>query len=221
VGDLAAPLIYGAGLLSSVGEAARCLGPAVERRPLDTGCTEVAFDITRMQPKLFVARDFEQLFEVLEDFAATLSFRRGGDHGLGEAIRSRTVVQLALSAGRELSGRVVDLVPAGGPVGPGLSTALARLDGPVLRSRGGRAEEGWFDGPALVAFGATPPLPAGRFRLALGTGLALSGFHRGDGEVLELAGSMGSRPLPLPRWALLELSEGLASVAGGPADAEA
>jgi phenylalanine-4-hydroxylase len=221
VGDLAAPRIYGAGLLSSVGEAARCLGPEVIREPLHAGCAEVAFDITRMQPRLFVARDFEQLFEVLEAFAATLSFRRGGDHGLGEALRSRTLVQLGLPGGREVSGRVAERWTAGAPVAPGLSTALVRLEPPVLRSRGGRAEGGWFDGPALVAFGEAPPLPAGRFRLQLGTGLTLSGFHVGGGEVLDLAGSLGGRPLPLPRWALLEVAGGLPSVAGGAADAEA
>jgi phenylalanine-4-hydroxylase len=219
VGDLAAPRIYGAGLLSSVGEAARCLGPGVRRVPLDAGCAEVAFDITRMQPQLFVARDFEQLFEVLEAFAATLSFRRGGDHGLGEALRARTVVQLALPGGRELSGRVAGLETAGAPVAPGLTAALARLDGPVLCSRGGRAEGGWFDGPALVAFGTAPPLPPGRFLLALETGLSLGGFHAGGGEVLELAGSLRGRPLALPRWALLEVAAGLPSVAGGAAAA--
>jgi phenylalanine-4-hydroxylase len=70
VGRLDDPRLYGAGLLSSLGESARCLGPAVRRLPLDATCAEVPFDITRMQPQLFVARDFEQLFEVLEAFAA-------------------------------------------------------------------------------------------------------------------------------------------------------
>jgi phenylalanine-4-hydroxylase len=221
VGDLAAPRIYGAGLLSSVGEAARCLGPGVRRVPLEAGCADVAFDITRMQPQLFVARDFEQLFEVLEAFAATLSFRRGGDHGLGEALRARTMVRLALPGGRELSGRVTGVEAAGATVAPGLSAALARLEGPVLRSRCGHAEGGWYDGPALVAFGSAPPLPPGRFRLALETGLSLGGFHLGGGEVLELAGSLCGRPLALPRWALLEVAAGLPSVSGGAGGAAA
>ena len=221
VGDLAAPRIFGAGLLSSVGEAASCLGPGVRKLPLDASCSDVPFDITRMQPQLFVAADFEQLFTVLETFAATLSFRRGGDHGLAEAARSRTVVQLALPDGRELSGRVTELLAAGAPLAPGLSTALARLDGPVLRSRAGRAEDGWFDGPGLVAFGKAAPLPPGRFERTLETGLTLSGFHVGGGEVLELSGSLRGRPLELPRWAVLELAERLPAVAGGAADPEA
>jgi phenylalanine-4-hydroxylase len=174
-----------------------------------------------MQPQLFVARDFEQLFEVLEQFAATLSFRRGGDHGLEEARRARSLVHLRLDGGRELSGRVAELLAAPAPLAPGLSTALVRLEGPVLRSRGGTAPGGWFDGPGLVAFGRCAPLPAGRFERRLPSGLSLSGFHVGDGEVLELAGALGERALPLPRWAVLELAESLPSVAGGAADPDA
>jgi phenylalanine-4-hydroxylase len=218
VGRLEAPRIYGAGLLSSLGESARCLGPGVRRLALDAACAEVPFDITRMQPQLFVARDFEQLFEVLESFADTLSFRRGGDHGLGEALRSRAVVHLVLPSGRELSGRLAALDPAPGPVAPGLATALARLDGPVLRSRGGRAVGGWFGGPGLVAFGRGTLGAPGPFSLELGTGLSLRGFHAGGGEVLALAGALAGRPLDLPRWAVLEVAEALPGVAGGPAD---
>jgi phenylalanine-4-hydroxylase len=218
VGDLAAPRIYGAGLLSSLGESARCLGPEVERRPLDAGCAEQAFDITRMQPRLFVARDFEQLFEVLEAFAATLSYRRGGDHGLAEARRAGTLVHLALPGGRALSGTVVAVEEAPGPLAPGLSAALVRLEGPVLRTRGGRAVGRWFDGPGLVAFGAGALTAPGPFNLALGSGLRLEGVHRGDGEVLALRGRLGARPLDLPRHAVLEVATALPSVAAGAAD---
>ena len=218
VGRLDAPRIYGAGLLSSLGESARCLGPEVRRLPLDAACVDVPFDITRMQPQLFVARDFEQLFEVLEAFAATLSFRRGGDHGLGEALRARTVVHLVLPGGRELSGRVAALTAAPAEVAPGLGTALARLEGPVLRSRGGRAAGGWFEGPGLVAFGRGALGPPGPFSLALASGLTLSGYHVGGGEVLSLRAALAGRALDLPRWAVLEVAETLPGVAGGPAD---
>ncbi len=72
VGPLAAPRIYGAGLLSSIGEAVHCLGPKVERVPLTAACAGEPYDITRMQPRLFVARDFEQLrwFGELSAFAS-------------------------------------------------------------------------------------------------------------------------------------------------------
>jgi phenylalanine-4-hydroxylase len=221
VGDLAAPRLYGAGLLSSIGESSRCLGPEVRRLPLEASCADTSFDITRMQPQLYVARDFEHLFEVLEAFAATLSFRRGGDHGLAQAVRSRSVVHLAMPGGLELSGRVAGVVPAPGPVAPGLAAALVRLDGPVLRSRAGRALGGWFDGPGLVAFGRGHLARKGRFELALESGLHLVGFHVGHGEVLDLAGSLLGQTLALPRWAILEVAEGLPSVAAGPADRSA
>ena len=221
VGELGSPKLYGAGLLSSVGEASRCLGPGVRKVPLDASCAEVAFDITRMQPRLYVASDFEQLFTVLEEFAATLSFRRGGDHGLAEALRSRTVVQLGLPDGRALSGRVTGLEPAGAEVAPGLSAALVRLEGPVLRTLSGHATGGWFDGHGLVAFGRAAPLPSGRFERTLESGLVLTGFHAGGGQVLDLSATLRGRALGAPRWALLELAEQLPSVAGGPADPEA
>ena len=218
VGSVDDPRLYGAGLLSSIGEAAHCLTPAVKKIPLDASCADVAYDITRMQPQLFVARDFDRLFEVLEEFAATLSWRRGGDAGLDEAIRARTVNHLALSGGRELSGTVVERAGAESSVAPGLATALARLAGPVLVSRGGVAEGRPWPGEVVVAFGDGELPERGAFDLALPSGLALSGFAVGSGEVVRLEGRLGGRRLPLPTWALLFLSRDLRSVAGGPAD---
>ena len=130
-GALEAPRLYGAGLLSSIGEAVHCLTPAVRKLPLTAACADVAYDITRMQPQLFVARDFDQLFEVLEEFAATLSWRRGGDHGLEEARRARTVNHLVLSGGRELSGQGGGARRAGGRGG-------ARARAPPSRGSRGR-----------------------------------------------------------------------------------
>lgn len=220
VGTPEAPRLYGAGLLSSIGEAVHCLTPAVRKLPLTVACADVPYDITRMQPQLFVARDFDHLFEVLGELTATLSWRRGGDAGLEEARRARTVNHLVLSGGRELSGKVVERV-AGVAVAPGLSTALARLEGPVIVSRQGRAVARPWPGEVIVAFGRGELPARGPFEIALPGGLALSGFAIGDGEVVQLRGARGGRPLELPSWALLFLSEDLRSVAGGPADPEA
>ena len=221
MGERARPCLYGAGLLSSIGESSRCLGDEVLKVELSAACVEVDFDITRMQPQLFVARDFDHLFEVVEAFEATLSWKRGGDRGLAEALAGGTVVHLALEGGREITGRVAEGIPGLAPAGPGLWTALARLEGPVLRSRGGRTEGRPLPGPALVAFGGGQPPPQGSFRLAFGTGLELSGFAAGGGQVVGLAGSLGGRPLELPGAALLLVSASLPSVGGGPADAAA
>jgi phenylalanine-4-hydroxylase len=213
-----APRLYGAGLLSSIGEAVHCLSPAVRRLPLDASCVEVAFDITRMQPQLFVARDFEHLFEVLEEFSRSLSFRVGGDKGIAEALRARTVNHLALSGGREITGVAVERVPGLAPAGPGLATAAVRLAGPALVSRGGRAEGRPWPGEAVVVFGPGRLPERGPFALALPTGLELSGFAVGGGEVVNLRASMGGAPLALPAWALVFRSDDLRSVGGGPAD---
>jgi phenylalanine-4-hydroxylase len=218
VGRLEDPKLYGAGLLSSLGEAAHCLTPAVRKVPLGPACADTEYDITRMQPQLFVARDFDHLFEVLEAFEATLSWRRGGDHGLEEALKARTVNHLRLEDGLELTGRVVARIAAHRELAPGLTTALTRVEGPILLSRDGRAEGHPWPGEALVAFGRAALPPAGPFSLDLPSGLFLTGFRVGAHEVINLRGHQDGRPLDLPSWALLFLSGALPSVAGGPAD---
>jgi phenylalanine-4-hydroxylase len=212
VGALEAPRIYGAGLLSSIGEAVHCLGPEVERVPLTAACADVPYDITRMQPRLFVARDFDQLFEVLEAFAGTLSWARGGTAGIDAALRARTVNHLVLSDGREVTGRVAARYPATG------EAALAVLDGPVLLSRGRVAAGRPFAGGALVALGAAALPERGDFDVALASGLRLAGFAAGGGEVLRLRVTLRGAPLDVPPWALLAVAPELPSVAGGPAD---
>ena len=221
VGSLAAPRIYGAGLLSSIGESAQCLGPSVRKEPLTAACADADYDITEMQPRLFVVPDFDALFDVLEEVARGLSFRVGGDHGLAEAEQARTVNHLVLSTGGEITGRVVSRVAGVRPAGPGLSTALVRVDGPVLLSRGGVALGRPVDGPALVALGADEVVPPGRFRLSLPTGLVLEGFSVDGLEVLDLRAWLGGRPLEVPPACRLLLARGVPSVAGGPADPEA
>jgi phenylalanine-4-hydroxylase len=218
VGSLEAPRIYGAGLLSSIGEAQHCLTAQVRKVPLSGQCADTEYDITRMQPQLFVARDFEHLFEVLEEFESTLAWKRGGDLGLQEALRAGTVNHLVLADGRELTARVAALLPGERPVTPGLSTALVQLAGPVLLSRGGQALAKPWPGLALVAFGEGSLPERGEFRLELASGLTLQGFAAGDGEVLHLRGTLAGRPVELPHVAQLFLSPALPSVAGGPAD---
>jgi phenylalanine-4-hydroxylase len=222
VGSLAQPRLYGAGLLSSIGEAAHCLSAAVAKEPLSLACVEEDFDITRMQPKLFVARDFDHLFEVLEAFEATLAWKRGGDFGLEEARRAGTVNHLLLSDGREVTGQVARWIQ-GRPRADGCSALLAILEGPVMVSRGGLSlhPDPW-PGPALVGFRPVRgPFGPGPFSLDLADGLSLSGVLAGESEGRALQGRFQGQPLDLPATALLVLSEGLPGVAGGPADPEA
>ena len=228
VGSLDQPKLYGAGLLSSIGEARHCLTPAVRKLPLSLACVDQDFDITRMQPQLYVARDFDQLFEVLEQFEATLAWRRGGEYALEEAQRAGTVNHLLLSDGRELTGRVVRLIRGGPRPGRG-ATLLALLEGPVMVSRDGatRMREP-CPGPALVAFGGDPePVGAGAFVRVLGDGPAegvtLAGVRSADpdDQVRDLRATLRGESLGLPGSALLLFSSGLPGLAGGPADPEA
>ncbi|HJW09775.1 MAG TPA: aromatic amino acid hydroxylase, partial [Holophagaceae bacterium] len=153
IGDLDHPKIYGAGLLSSLGEAAYCLTKAVKKLPLSLACVETEYDITTMQPQLFVARDFDHLFEVLDAFEATLAWKRGGDFGLRQALEARTVNHLRLSDGTEITGIVEELGTLDHEHSPGLRTIMARLKGPILVSRDGLATSEPFHGDAVVLFG--------------------------------------------------------------------
>ncbi|CAM4475711.1 aromatic amino acid hydroxylase [Myxococcus xanthus] len=219
IGSVASPRIYGAGLLSSIGEAQHCLTPAVKKLPLSVACADMDYDITRMQPQLFVARDFEHLFEVLAEFESTLSWKRGGDFGLTEALRARTVNHLVLADGREVTGRVLEMLAAPREVAPGLGTALVCMEGPIMASRGGRAlDDKPWSGPALVAFGAGTLPERGPFKLSLESGLELEGFATDGGQVLALRGRLAGRELALPAVAKLFVSTHLPSVAGGPSD---
>jgi phenylalanine-4-hydroxylase len=221
VGSPGQPRLYGAGLLSSIGEAAHCLTAAVRKEPLTARCADQGYDITEMQPRLFVVPGFEALFDVLEEFSAGLSFRVGGDHGLAEAERAGTVNHLRLSSGEEITGRVTGLVQASEPAAPGLKTGLVRLDGPVLASRGGKATGRPFAGPGLVALGTDAPVAPGRFRVELPTGMVLEGFSVDGREVLDLRAWSAGSALEVPGWCLLAFARSVPSVAGGPADPEA
>src|SRR3981189_1088918 len=75
IGTLENPKIYGAGLLSSIGESVSCLEPAVKKIPYSIDAQTCAFDITTKQPQLFVCTHFQHLRGVLEEFASTMAFK--------------------------------------------------------------------------------------------------------------------------------------------------
>lgn len=102
--------LYGAGLLSSLGEAVFCRDAAVRKIPLDPSCVEVGYDITRPQPQLYVARSFEALFDVLDGVTTELATSRGVVASLEEARRSRLPCRVRLSTGRELTGVLTGFV---------------------------------------------------------------------------------------------------------------
>ena len=95
--------IYGAGLLSSMEEGQNSLSDAVKKVPLTMDCVNQSFDITKIQPQLFVARNIHHLVEVLEDLEKKLSYKRGSLYGLKEALRSKTVNTVVLDSGLAIS----------------------------------------------------------------------------------------------------------------------
>jgi phenylalanine-4-hydroxylase len=104
IGDLEKPKLYGAGLLSSIGESKSCLRPEVKKLPYSIDTARKDFDITKPQPQLYVTPDFSYLMQVLEEFANSMSLRKGGSRGLNKLIDSSRVGTIELSTGLQVSG---------------------------------------------------------------------------------------------------------------------
>lgn len=108
IGTLENPKIYGAGLLSSIGESASCMTTQVKKLWYTIDAVNYSYDITKTQPQLFVTPTFQNLVDVLEEFANTMSFRRGGAYGLGKAFESKNTCTAVYSSGLQVSGTVTD-----------------------------------------------------------------------------------------------------------------
>jgi phenylalanine-4-hydroxylase len=104
IGTVENPKIYGAGLLSSIGESAWCMTNEVQKIPYSIEAAHTAFDITKPQPQLFVTPDFAFLSQVLEEFANTMALRKGGLSGIKKLINSRELGTIELSTGLQISG---------------------------------------------------------------------------------------------------------------------
>lgn len=104
VGSVEAPKIFGAGLLSSVGESKWCLSDKVKKIPLTVDCIHQSYDITEPQPQLFVTPSFKHLKEVLKQFSKTMAYYVGGNIGLDRAQRAATVTTIQLDSGFQISG---------------------------------------------------------------------------------------------------------------------
>jgi phenylalanine-4-hydroxylase len=104
IGTLEEPKIYGAGLLSSIGESANCMKPEVEKLWYTIDAINYPFDITKEQPQLFVTPAFQNLVDVLEQFADTMAFRKGGLEGLNKAIECKNICTAVYSSGLQVTG---------------------------------------------------------------------------------------------------------------------
>lgn len=103
-------LIYGAGLLSSVGESFNCLEQSVKKIPLTVDCINTSYDITKPQPQLFVTNDFKKLESVIDELSQKMAFKHGGIEGLEKAKRAQTVTTTVFESGIQVSGVLADFV---------------------------------------------------------------------------------------------------------------
>lgn len=178
--------LYGAGLLSSLGEGHFCHEPRVLKLPLTAACIDVAYDITRQQPQLFVARDFEHLERVLEDVEVMLGHKRGGLTALRAAQASGEPARLELDGGAELCGVVsavqldkddqIAWIVLKGECAVGQARSVhplwPRSEGYVLPL--GAAADGTLLSELTVA-GVRRRAPNGHFELELHSGLRATG----------------------------------------------
>ena len=110
IGSLENPKIYGAGLLSSIGESAWCMKEEVVKKPYSIEAANINFDITKPQPQLFVTPDFAHLSLVLEQFANKMAIRKGGLSGLRKLIESKNLGTIELSTGIQVSGVFTNVI---------------------------------------------------------------------------------------------------------------
>ncbi|NQY05286.1 MAG: aromatic amino acid hydroxylase [Flavobacteriaceae bacterium] len=110
IGTIEDPKIYGAGLLSSIGESKWCMSDEVKKVLYSIDASEQEFDITQPQPQLFVTPDFSYLMQVLEEFASTMALRKGGFRGLQKLIESKKIGSIELNTGLQISGVFSEMI---------------------------------------------------------------------------------------------------------------
>ena len=110
IGTVENPKIYGAGLLSSIGESEWCMTDNVKKIPYDISAAQQSFDITKPQPQLYVTPDFAHLSSVLEEFANKMAIRRGGLSAIKKLVDSKSIGTIELSTGLQISGVFTNVI---------------------------------------------------------------------------------------------------------------
>lgn len=244
IGDLENPKIYGAGLLSSVGESRWALTGKVKKLPFTLDCINYSYDITEPQPQLFVTPDFDTLTTVLEDFADTMAFRRGGTDGMLKSKIARTVNTVELNTGLQISGVLANyLEMSGGMYLQFQGPSQLAYKNQELAGHGRAYHKDGFGSPLGFLKGDTRCLSTytenelkllglgggSRASLEFQSGVKVSGTYRGamikDGRILLLkfqdcTVTAGDKTLFQPEWGDYDMAVGSAvpSVFGGPAD---
>lgn len=114
INTLENPKIYGAGLLSSIGESEWCMSDKVKKLPYSIEAAYQGFDITKPQPQLYVTPDFAHLNLVLEEFANKMALRKGGLEGTEKLIESKALGTVEYSTGLQVSGVFTNVIAHNG-----------------------------------------------------------------------------------------------------------
>ena len=109
IGTLENPKIYGAGLLSSIGESVSCLGPEVKKIPYSIDAMNTAFDI-KLQAAAFCLHRFSALETALEEFASKMAYQVGGLEGINKAIECQNVATCEYWSGLQVSGVFTEVI---------------------------------------------------------------------------------------------------------------
>ena len=128
IGNLSDPKIYGAGLLSSVGESYNCLKEKVLKIPFDVDNIEYSYDITEQQPQLFVTPDFYTLKEVLRQVSRTMAYSNSGIESLNKVLQSKSVCTVGLNSRVQISGILTECLDKNN------SPIFLRFEGPTQLS---------------------------------------------------------------------------------------
>ena len=249
IGSPENPKIYGAGLLSSIGESVSCLESDVKKIAYSIDAKNTPFDITTRQPQLFVCRDFRHLMDVLEEFAGTMAYRVGGQAGINKAIECKNTATCEYSSGLQISGTFTEVV-----TGPNEAPIYIRTSGPTALAVANKQLEGHGKERHADGFGSPIGLwknvsiepenlsedqlrgfgiAEGREReIEFASGLTVKGrvnnIFRHDGKLLLITFSncsvkVGDRVLFDPAWGEFDMAVGerISSVFNGAADKDA
>ncbi len=236
IGDLDNPKIFGAGLLSSIGESKWCLSEKVKKIPLTIDCIEQSYDITEPQPQLFVTPDFKTLVKVLHQFSETMAYKKGGKDGLYKILAAQSVNTIELDSGFQISGVLDSYLTSSFE---SEEIIFIKCSGPTQISFADQQLQG--HGPDYHQHGYSTPL--GKFTasgLTLNTDVTFqyeSGFKI-TGKLVDFTTIKKNSVIYTfenatmtydnqiyfkPEWGLLDILQGseVTSVYGGPADREA
>src|SRR5438445_687372 len=234
IGTMENPKIYGAGLLSSIGESVSCLEPEVKKIPYSIDAANVPFDITTKQPQLFVCRDFKHLRDVLEEFASKMAYSIGGLEGINKAIECSNVATCEYSSGLQVSGVFTEII-----TDENNSPIYLRTTGKTALAVGNEELEGHGVDYHKEGFGSpigkwkqTEIVEGKKTKLEFESGITVEGkidkVLRRNGKVLLISFSnctakYGDRVLFDPDWGTYDMAVGerISSVFNGAADKDA